>query len=214
MIGVGVGFVSPGFRIPAQGRARRLPRPALELARWPSASPALAGRGQRTLAANASTLHRPTEMVLGLAVDDLWRAIPEALRADLGDVPALAHTLEQGATELRGLITSLQESEASDGVADADRAAIVETRLGLESAAPRDDRHPRSGCGCNCCGCSPTASKRARSRSNSRPREPSRRRSTATSRGTPRCAGCCIGRGVPAAPGTPTPTPPSERAAA
>lgn len=131
MIGVGVGFVSPGFRISAQGKARRL------LDRFWGTSvaqrfAALAGRGQRTLAANASTLHRPTEMVLGLAVDDLWRAIPDALRADLGDVPALAHTLERGATELRGLITSLQESEASDGVSDVDRAAIVETRLGLE----------------------------------------------------------------------------------
>ena len=132
MIGVGVGFVSPGFRISAQGKARRL------LDRFWGTSvaqrfAAFAGRGQRTLAANASTLHRPTEMVLGLAVDDLWRAIPESLRGDLGDVPALAHTLERGATELRGLITSLQESEASDGVSDADRAAIAETRHGLES---------------------------------------------------------------------------------
>lgn len=131
MIGAGIGFVSPGFRLAPHGRIRRLLDRcwSSKAAQWLEQ---LAGRGQRTLAANASTLHRPTEMVLGLAVDDLWRAIPEALRADLGDVPALAHTLEQGATELRGLITSLQESEASDGVADADRAAIVETRLGLE----------------------------------------------------------------------------------
>jgi len=131
MIGVGIGFVSPGFRLPAQGRVRRL------LDRFwgtPLAErvAAFAARGQRVIAANASTLHRPTEMVLGLAVDDLWRAIPDVLRADLGDVPSLAHTLERGATELRGLITSLQESEASDGISALDRAGLVEARHGLE----------------------------------------------------------------------------------
>jgi serine/threonine-protein kinase len=132
MMGVGIGFVSPGFRLPAIGRARRFLDRFwhTRVAKWLAA---FATSGQRSIAANASTLHRPTEMVLGLAVDDLWRAIPDALRADLGDVPALAHTLERGATELRGLITSLLESEASDGVSDADRAAIAETRRSLES---------------------------------------------------------------------------------
>lgn len=131
MMGVGIGFVSPGLRIAATGPVRKL---LDRFWRTPLAErfAAFAASGQRSIAATASTLHRPTEMVLGLAVDDLWRAIPEALRTDLGDVPALAHTLEQGATELRRLIASLQESEASDGVSDVDRRALVVAREGLE----------------------------------------------------------------------------------
>jgi serine/threonine-protein kinase len=131
MMGVGIGFVSPGFRLAAHGRVRR----ALDrfwgtpLAQWCAT---FATTGQRAIAATTSTLHRPTEMVLGLAVDDLWRAVPEALRTDLGDVPALAHTLEHGATELRGLITALSESEASDGLSPAERRDLAETRGRLE----------------------------------------------------------------------------------
>ena len=132
MMGVGIGFVSPGFRLPATGRARRLLDRFwhTRAAKWLAT---LATSGQRSIAATVSTLHRPTEMVLGLAVDDLWRAIPEALRADLGDVPSLAHTLERGATELRGLITSLQESEASEDISTLDRVGLVEARHGLEA---------------------------------------------------------------------------------
>jgi serine/threonine-protein kinase len=131
MLGIGIGFVSPGYRLPAGGRIRRF------LDRFWATSLAqriatLAGRGQRVLAANASTLHRPTAMVLGLAVDDLWRAMPDRLRADLGDVPGLAHTLERGATELRGLIASLQEREAEDGISAEERHALAGARDGLE----------------------------------------------------------------------------------
>ncbi|MDX2260390.1 MAG: serine/threonine-protein kinase [Gemmatimonadales bacterium] len=132
MIGVGIGFVSPGFRLSARGRVRRL-LDRFWHSRLAEGVAAFAASGQRAISASASTLHRPTEMVLGLAVDDLWRAIPESLRADLGDVPSLAHTLERGATELRGLITSLQESEASDDISTLDRAGLVEARHGLEA---------------------------------------------------------------------------------
>ncbi len=131
MLGIGIGFVSPGFRIAADGRVRRWmdrlwrSRPAARFA-------TLAALGQKQLAAPSSTLHRNTEMVLGLAVDDLWRAMPAALRADLGDVPALAETLEHGATELRGLIASFQESEAAEGIAEEERQALAAARLGLE----------------------------------------------------------------------------------
>lgn len=131
MMGVGIGFVSPGFRIRADGRVRQLLDRLWHtpLAQWFAS---VAATGQREIATTTSTLHRPTEMVLGLAVDDLWRALPDALRTDLGDVPALAHTLEQGATELRRLITALSESEASDGVSPSDRGALAETRIRLE----------------------------------------------------------------------------------
>ena len=80
-------------------------------------------------------------LALGLGIcGPAWAATysvgPSGTYDQIADLPTLGPgdvvELERGATELRGLITSLQESEASDGVSDVDRAAIVETRLGLE----------------------------------------------------------------------------------
>lgn len=113
LTGVGIGFASPGFRLQPGGRFRRL------VERFWNSSLAggitrLAGVGQRARLAASSTLHRNTELVLGLAVDDLWGAIPPHLREGLGDVPALAHTLQAAATELRALTDQL--ATASDAL--------------------------------------------------------------------------------------------------
>jgi hypothetical protein len=118
LTGVGVGFLVPGHRPSPDGWLGRLKQRfwnstfAAQMAKFAAA-------GQQQTLAPSSTLHRNTEMVLGLAVDDLWLSIPATLREELGDVPALAHTLQGGATEMRELIDRLRESErdlAADSV--------------------------------------------------------------------------------------------------
>ncbi len=117
LTGIGIGFASPGFRLAPGGRFRRLVERF-----WNSSLAAgvtkLAALGQRTRLAASSTLHRNTELVLGLAVDDLWKAIPASLRDGLGDVPTLAHTLQSAAGELRTL--SEQLSAARDALPSGD----------------------------------------------------------------------------------------------
>lgn len=131
MIGIGIGFVSPGFRIAPHGRLRRL-MDRFWSTRIAKHAERLAAIGQRMVAPRTSTLHRPTEMVLGLAVDDLWRAIPADRREEFGDVPALAHSLERGATELRSLIHAVEASERDLDVPVQERAALSEHRETLE----------------------------------------------------------------------------------
>ena len=50
------------------------------------------------------TLHRPTELVLDLAIDDLWSALPEVTRRDLAPLPAVARGLRKRVAELRELV--------------------------------------------------------------------------------------------------------------
>ncbi len=132
LIGVGIGFASPGFRLEAGGRFWRTME---RFWRSPLARGVarLAAIGQRQNLGSGSTLHRNTELVLGLAVDDLWRNLPSDLRLDLGDVPALAHTLQASAAETRGLIERLHESERELDADGVDLPRLVATREALET---------------------------------------------------------------------------------
>lgn len=109
MTGIAIGLVAPGIRLSPRGRVRRL----LERfwrSRLGDIISRLAASGQRQHAAASSTVHRNTELVLGLAIDDLWRALPGSLRDDLGDVPTLARTLQHTAEEFRELAGRLDEA--------------------------------------------------------------------------------------------------------
>ncbi len=133
LIGVGIGMLVPGYRPRPDGRLARVMKEfwnsrgaewLVRLAQF---------RQQGTLTAG-STLHRNTELVLGLAVDDLWKVIPEPTREALGDVPALAHSLQRSAAELRDLIARLEESErdlAAQGESVPDLAPLA-ARLGAQ----------------------------------------------------------------------------------
>lgn len=134
LTGIGIGFLLPGHR----------PRPdgwinALKERFWHSRLAGTLARvsatGQRAVIATSSTLHRNTELVLGLAVDDLWKVIPAATRAELGDVPALAHALQGSAGELRDLIDRLRESERELAADSVEFAEIT------QALAPLEQRH-------------------------------------------------------------------------
>lgn len=130
-IGLGIGMVYPGrFSRPGNWWQR------LQLSFWRSplgtVAVRLASIGLRPQLAE-QTVHRPTEVALSLAADQLFAALPPALQADLGDVPGLLKALEQQATALR---TSIDELEAagigSDSTGDPDRQALSELRRATE----------------------------------------------------------------------------------
>jgi hypothetical protein len=134
LTGVGIGFLLPGHRPKPDGWLNSLKERfwqselATRLVR-------LSTSGQRTVIAASSTLHRNTELVLGLAIDDLWKVVPAGSRAELGDVPALAHALQKSAAELRDLLDRLRESER-DLVSDPGERAQITTAL-----PPLEARH-------------------------------------------------------------------------
>ncbi len=131
LTGIGIGFASPGFRIAPGGRFRRLVERFWQ-SRLASAVTTLASLGQRQRLAASSTLHRNTELVLGLAVDDLWHAIPATLRDGLGEVPELAHTLQASAGELRGIADRLRESERETDHDEAEQQRLRTMREAVE----------------------------------------------------------------------------------
>jgi hypothetical protein len=131
LTGVGIGFVAPGIRVAPVGWFRRLTH-RFWTSRFAGAITRMAviGQGQRHAASN--TLHRNTEMVLGLAMEELWDALPHALRNDLSGVPTLWRTLQAAAEELRDLADRLAESEQHVGADDPDevlRLAAVRTTV-------------------------------------------------------------------------------------
>lgn len=124
LTGIGIGFAAPGFRLRSDGVFRRLVERFWH-SRLADGITRLASLGQRRVHAASSTLHRNTELVLGLAIDDLWRAMPRSLRDGLGDVPSLATTLQRSAVELRDLVDGLRHDLAEGLLAD-DAAATAD----------------------------------------------------------------------------------------
>ena len=137
-VGLGIGFIAPGIRFRPRGRFRRLTERF-----WNSPLAAIVARvaawGERHRLAASSTLHRHTELVLGLALETLWEAMPRTMHEGLGDVPGLAGTLRHAAEELRALAARLAEAidavEAVDPAEAARLGAIREEVLGRQREA-------------------------------------------------------------------------------
>lgn len=133
MTGTGIGFISPGIRVAPRGRLRRTLQ-WLWSTRLAGAVTWLAGMGQQHRIATSSTLHRPTELVLGLAIEEIWRGLPAALRAEIGeDTPRVAGTLRRGAEELRTLALRMREAEAAFPTGDPEQIPLVTARERVES---------------------------------------------------------------------------------
>ncbi|MBI4420798.1 MAG: serine/threonine protein kinase, partial [Gemmatimonadetes bacterium] len=88
--------------------------------------------------------HRPTELAIAMAADQLFADLPKATRKQLGDLPAVVHRLEADAKRLRAQLEDLQELAGGTAAAAlrterdtvqkrlADTVAALETvRLGL-----------------------------------------------------------------------------------
>ena len=88
----------------------RIGRAAFALARK------LGGRS----ATGAAMTHRPTELAIGMAAEELFAALPKETRQSLGDVPTILAQLQRDATELRAHHDRLQEALAdAEGASEA-----------------------------------------------------------------------------------------------
>ncbi|MFN0098933.1 MAG: hypothetical protein ACKVS7_09690, partial [Gemmatimonadaceae bacterium] len=92
-------------------RARR-PQAAPETWRkiWASGVGKLAFAAARFFGAKSTqqvaTTHRPTEMAIGMAAEELYASLPATTRASLRDMPGLLTKLQRDASDLRGRLAS------------------------------------------------------------------------------------------------------------
>ena len=132
LTGVGIGFLLPGHRPKPDGWINGL-KEACWRSRIAGVLARFAAAGQRAVLSASSTLHRNTELVLGLAVDDLWKVLPAPVRTELGDVASLAHALQRSAARLRDLIERLRESERELAAESVEQAAVTSALVPLEA---------------------------------------------------------------------------------
>jgi serine/threonine-protein kinase len=148
--GLGFTFIMPPFRPRPDGWLARL-RERYWNSRLAERRFALAALFLPRDRGTPHTLHRPTELALDLAIEDLWRALPDAGRRRLAEVPVVARRLRTRIGAVRDLARRLDPAggnrEAVRALADDLRAreraalgALERLRLGLltltDEAAP------------------------------------------------------------------------------
>jgi hypothetical protein len=79
--------------------------------------------------------HRPTELAIAMAAEQLFGALPKATRRELGDLPAVVHRLEADAQRMRERLEELQ-----DAVADGPQPVGDDRSAGIARAL-RDEYH-------------------------------------------------------------------------
>jgi hypothetical protein len=91
----------------------------------------IASSGLQSRSPGAGATHRPTEMAIAFAADDLYASLPKPMRAALPELPAVLSRLEQQARAVRARIEQLEqsladaESSASPGAATTHRASLT-----------------------------------------------------------------------------------------
>jgi len=78
--------------------------------------------GAKTLP--ASLTHRPTELALSMAAEQLYETLPRETRRQLRDLPDVVHRLEQDAQRMRARLEELQEALADVGQRGSPNPAI------------------------------------------------------------------------------------------
>jgi len=93
-----------------------------------------------TKALPASLTHRPTELALGMAAEQLYDTLPKETRRQLRDLPDVVHRLEQDAQRMRARLEELQEAlGGADHSGSADPAiAARHDRIVVDLTAERD----------------------------------------------------------------------------
>ena len=101
----------------------------------------IASRGLHSRTPGAGATHRPTEMAIAFAADDLYASLPKPMRAALPELPAVLARLEQQARAVRARIEQLEESladaeaSASPGAAAGHRASLTADLIAARNAA-------------------------------------------------------------------------------
>ncbi len=130
-IGLGIGVVYPGL-VPKEGNWWQRLQERFWRSRLGAVTVRIASIGLKPRLA-AQTVHRPTEIALSLAADQLFAALPQGLQRQLGDVPALVKTLEASATGLRRSIDDLEAVGVGGGSSGDDgRSQLIEVRRAAE----------------------------------------------------------------------------------
>jgi serine/threonine-protein kinase len=95
----------------------------------------LAGYRLGPVTPTETTVHRPTELVLDLAIEELWEALPASARTSLAELPALAGALRARIAEMRLLRETLLKSESGPPAEAATLQERLRTREGLAITA-------------------------------------------------------------------------------
>jgi hypothetical protein len=115
--GLGLNFLVPSFHFRPDGLFDRIVD-RFWRSRLASGLMRVASFGLGKQRGAEQTLHRPTELVLDLAIDDLWSALPEVTRRGLHELPVVAESLRERVAEMKELTREL-EAPALAGVAEA-----------------------------------------------------------------------------------------------
>ena len=94
--------------------------------------------GAKTLP--ASLTHRPTELALGMAAEQLYETLPKETRQQLCELPDVVHRLEGDAQRMRARLEELQEALSDVGQRGAPDPAIGarHDRIVADLSAERD----------------------------------------------------------------------------
>jgi serine/threonine-protein kinase len=122
--GLGLNFLVPSFHFKPDGWWARL-RDGFWGSRLGAGVLRLAAIGLGKAEATEHTLHRPTEFVLDLAIEEMWQALPPTSRQATADLPKIVRALSNRIAEARELRASLHRS----GVHRSAEADALEARL-------------------------------------------------------------------------------------
>jgi serine/threonine-protein kinase len=127
-----LGLGLPGRRLEKESVLTRLRRQFWKsrLGQWYVAALEPARSRPRAL---AGALQRPTELAIGLAVDDLYDALPKRAREEARTLPALARRLEGEAQAMRARVAELDER-----IGEAERGAAAPLVVGSWDAGRAD----------------------------------------------------------------------------
>jgi serine/threonine protein kinase len=84
-------------------------------------------------------VHRPTELAIGLAAEQLFQALPKATRARLGDLPGVVHQLEAHATTMRARVAGLDQLLASARTPERPSASLAASGAAADGLETRRD---------------------------------------------------------------------------
>jgi serine/threonine-protein kinase len=88
----------------------------------------------------ASLTHRPTELALGMAAEQLYDTLPKVTRQQLRELPDVVHRLEQDAQRMRARLEELQQALADVGQRGTPEPSIAarHDRIVADLTAERD----------------------------------------------------------------------------
>jgi len=89
--------------------------------------------------------HRPTELNLALATEQLFSELPRATRKQLRDLPDVVHRLEQDAGKMRRRVEELQDALGAKGEGGSGTGMVGPARIVADLEAERDRVQRRLG---------------------------------------------------------------------